>query len=149
MGRVRSRSSLRVQSTSSLADRTNLFRVVLRLGKEPILVHRDVPGFIVNRINLRANVEAMRLVEDGVATVEDVDKGLRLATGRRMGPFETGDLVGLDVTLGALTAIYEETKDPSRHAPAILRRNVRAGHRGRKTGRGWYQYAKDGSRKEG
>lgn len=115
------------------------------LGKEPILVHKDVPGFIINRINLRANLEAMRLVEDGVSSVEDIDKGLRLATGRKMGPFETGDMVGLDVTLGALMAIYEETKDPAWFPPAILRRKVRAGHLGRKAGRGWYQYDDDRS----
>ena len=100
----------------------------------------------INRINLRANIEAMHLVEDGVATVEDIDKGLRLASGRKMGPFETGDMIGLDVTLGALTAIFEETKDPAWHAPAILRRKVKAGHLGRKTGRGWYKYNEDGTR---
>ena len=94
------------------------------IGKEPILVHKDVPGFLINRINFPATVEAMRLVEAGVGTVEDIDKGLRLATGRRMGIFETGDMVGLDVTCGALTAIYEETKDPRWFPPAILRRKV-------------------------
>jgi 3-hydroxybutyryl-CoA dehydrogenase len=64
-----------------------------------------------------------------------------------MGVFETGDLVGLDVTCGAMTAIYEETKDPSWFPPAILRRKVQAGHLGRKTGRGWYEYHADGTRK--
>jgi 3-hydroxybutyryl-CoA dehydrogenase len=121
---------------------------VRRLGKEPILVNNDVPGFIINRINLRANMEAMRLVEAGVAAVEDIDKGLRLAAGRKMGPFETGDMVGLDVSYGALMAIYEETKDPAWYPPAILRRKVKAGHLGRKTGRGWYEYNEDGSKKE-
>lgn len=117
------------------------------IGKEPILVHKDVPGFLINRINFPATIEAMRLVEAGVATVEDVDKGLRLATGRRMGIFETGDMVGLDVTCGALTAIYEETRDPRWFPPAILRRKVMAGHLGRKTGKGWYEYGPDGTRK--
>jgi 3-hydroxybutyryl-CoA dehydrogenase len=121
---------------------------VRRLGKEPILVNNDVPGFIINRINLRANMEAMRLVEAGVAAVEDIDKGLRLAAGRKMGPFETGDMVGLDVSYGALMAIYEETKDPAWYPPAILRRKVKAGHLGRKTGRGWYEYNEDGSKKD-
>ena len=121
---------------------------VRRLGKEPILVHNDVPGFIINRINMRANIEAMRLVEVGAATVEDVDKGLRLAAGRKMGPFETGDMVGLDITYSALMAIYEETKDPAWYPPAILRHKVKAGYLGRKTGRGWYEYNEDGSRKE-
>jgi 3-hydroxybutyryl-CoA dehydrogenase len=120
---------------------------VRSLGKEPVPVHRDVPGFVINRINFRAAMEAMRLVEDGTVGVEDVDRGLRLASGRKMGVFETGDLVGLDVTCGALTAIYEETKDPSWFPPAILRRKVQAGHLGRKTGRGWYEYHADGTRK--
>lgn len=120
---------------------------VRQLGKEPILVQKDVPGFVINRINFRANLEAMRLVEEGVATVEDIDKGLRLASGRRMGIFETGDMVGLDITHGALMFIYETTKDPYWYPPAILRRKVRAGHLGRKTGKGWYEYAPDGTRK--
>lgn len=117
------------------------------IGKEPILVHKDVPGFLINRINFPATIEAIRLVEAGVGTVEDIDKGLRLASGRRMGIFETGDMVGLDVTCGALTAIYEETKDPRWFPPAILRRKVMAGHLGRKTGKGWYEYNPDGTRK--
>lgn len=120
---------------------------VERIGKEPILVHKDVPGFLINRINFPAVIEAMRLVEEGVGTVEDIDKGLRLASGRRMGIFETGDMVGLDVTCGALTAIYEETRDPRWFPPAILRRKVMAGHLGKKTGKGWYEYDADGTRK--
>ncbi len=121
-------------------------RFVISLGKEPILLHRDIPGFLINRINLCANLEAMRLVEAGVASVEDIDKGLRLASGRRMGIFETGDMVGLDVTYGALMAMYEETKDPRWYPPAILRRKIQLGHLGRKTGRGWYIYDSDGNR---
>jgi len=117
------------------------------IGKEPILVHKEVPGFLINRINFPATIEAMRLVETGVGTIEDIDKGLRLASGRRMGIFETGDMVGLDVTCGALTAIYEETKDPRWFPPAILRRKVMAGQLGRKTGKGWYEYEPDGTRK--
>ncbi len=116
------------------------------IGKEPIMVHRDVAGFVINRINFPSSIEAMRLVEEGVTTVEDVDKGLRLASGRRMGIFETGDMVGLDVTYGALMATYEETRDPRWWPPQILRRKVTAGHLGRKTGRGWYRYDKDGNR---
>jgi 3-hydroxybutyryl-CoA dehydrogenase len=122
--------------------------LVRRLGKEPILIQRDIPAFVINRINFRANIEAMRLVEDGVATVEDIDKGLRLASGRKMGPFETGDMVGLDVTYGALMSIYEETKDPSFYPPTLLRRKVRMGHLGRKTGKGWYDYNPDGTVKK-
>ena len=116
------------------------------IGKEPILVRRDIGGFLINRINFMANTEAMRLVEEGVATVEDIDKGLRLASGRKMGIFETGDMVGLDVTFGGLSAIYEETKDPRFYPPMILRRKVKAGELGRKTGKGWYTYDEKGNR---
>lgn len=121
---------------------------VVQLGKEPIMVHRDVAGFVINRINFPSTMEAMRLVEQGVASVEDIDKGLRLASGRKMGIFETGDMVGLDVTYGALMAIYKETGDPSFYPPLLLRRKVKAGHLGRKTGKGWYEYNPDGSRKK-
>jgi len=119
------------------------------LGKEPILVRRDVPGFVINRLNYRANLEAMRLVEEGVATVEDIDKGLRLASGRKMGPFEIGDMVGLDITYNALMSIYETTRDPYWYPPSIMRHKIKAGHLGRKTGKGWYEYNKDGTRKSG
>lgn len=88
----------------------------------------------------------MRLVEAGVATVEDIDKGLRLAMGRRMGIFETGDMVGLDVTHGALMAMYQETGEPRWFPPLLLRRKVAAGHLGRKTGVGWYRYDDQGRR---
>jgi 3-hydroxybutyryl-CoA dehydrogenase len=121
---------------------------VEKIGKEPIMVNRDVPGFAINRINLPSAIEAMKLVEQGVVSVEDVDKGVRLGLGRKMGIFETGDMVGLDVTYGALTAMYNETGDSRWNPPLLLRRKVKAGHLGRKTGRGWYQYNPDGSKKK-
>jgi 3-hydroxybutyryl-CoA dehydrogenase len=120
---------------------------VLAIGKEPIMVNRDIAGFVINRINFPSTIEAMRLVEAGVATVEDIDKGLRLASGRRMGIFETGDMVGLDVTYGAMMAMYQDSGDPRWYPPLLLRRKVKAGHLGRKTGKGWYEYNEDGSRK--
>ena len=123
-------------------------KFVLTVGKEPIMVNRDIAGFVINRINFPSTIEAMRLVEAGVATVEDIDKGLRLASGRRMGIFETGDMVGLDVTYGAMMAMYQDSGDPRWYPPLLLRRKVKAGHLGRKTGKGWYEYNKDGSRKE-
>jgi 3-hydroxybutyryl-CoA dehydrogenase len=120
---------------------------VLKIGKEPIMVNRDVPGFVINRINYPASIEAMNLVEQGVASVEDIDKGLRLGSGRKMGIFEIGDMVGLDVTYGGLMAMYHETGDPKWFPPLLLRRKVKAGHLGKKTGKGWYDYYADGSRK--
>jgi 3-hydroxybutyryl-CoA dehydrogenase len=122
--------------------------LVLQIGKEPIMVNRDVPGFVINRINFPSAIEAMKLVEQGVASVADIDKGLRLAAGRRMGIFETGDMVGLDVTYGALMAMYAETGDPRWYPPLLLRRKVKAGHLGRKAGRGWYAYDTEGKRIE-
>ena len=118
------------------------------IGKEPVMVQRDIAGFVLNRINMLTNMEAYRLVEQGLATPEDIDKGVRLAFGRRMGPFETSDLVGLDVQLMAYTYTYEEEKDPRFYPPFILRQKVYAGHLGRKTGKGWYEYNPDGTRKK-
>jgi 3-hydroxybutyryl-CoA dehydrogenase len=120
---------------------------VIRIGKEPIMVNRDVAGFVINRINFPSTMEAMRLVEEGITTVEDIDKGLRLASGRRMGIFETSDMVGLDVTYGALMSMYKETGDPRWFPPMILRRKVKSGELGRKTGKGWYEYDKEGRKK--
>lgn len=120
---------------------------VHQIGKEPIMVNRDVAGFVINRINFPATIEAMRLVEEGVATIEDIDKGLRLASGRRMGIFETGDMVGLDITYGALMSMYNETGDPRWYPPLLLRRKVKAGHLGRKTGKGWYDYTAEKDKK--
>jgi 3-hydroxybutyryl-CoA dehydrogenase len=121
---------------------------VRKMGKEPIQVNRDVGGFVINRINFPSAIEAMRLVEEGVATVPDIDKGLRLASGRKMGIFETGDMVGLDVTYGALMSMYQETGDGRWYPPLLLRRKVKAGHLGRKTGKGWYEYHEDGTKKK-
>ena len=122
---------------------------VKKIGKEPIMVNRDIPGFAINRINFPSTIEAMKLVEQGVVSIEDVDKGLRLGLGRKMGIFETGDMVGLDVTYGALMAMYKETGNPRWYPPLLLRRKVMAGQLGRKTGKGWYRYDKKGNKVKG
>jgi 3-hydroxybutyryl-CoA dehydrogenase len=124
-------------------------RFIDSLDKRPIAVNRDIPGFLLNRINLPSNLEAMRMVEQGIATIEDVDEGVKLAFGRPMGIFELGDLVGLDVTLNACDAIYAETKDSKYLPPVILRRMVKAGRLGKKVGQGWYEYSADGSKRSG
>jgi len=121
---------------------------IKQLGMTPIRVESDVAGFLLNRINLPSTIEAIRMVEQGIGTVEDIDRGVKLAFGRKMGPFETGDMVGLDVTYNALMACYNETRDPRFYPPQLMRRKVKAGHLGRKTGKGWYEYNPDGSRKE-
>ena len=111
------------------------------------MVNRDIAGFVINRINFPSTIEAMNLVEAGVASVADIDKGLKLAAGRKMGIFETGDMVGLDVTYGAMMAMFQETGDPRFYPPLLLRRKVKAGHLGRKTGKGWYEYDENGNRR--
>lgn len=120
--------------------------VVEKLGKAPIRVESDIPGFLLNRINLVSYVEAINLLERGIATAEDIDKGVRLAFGRPMGPFETGDMVGLDISYNALKSIYQESRDDRYYPPQLLRRKVKAGHLGRKSGKGWYGYDKNGAR---
>lgn len=112
----------------------------LSLGKEPIVVNKDSAGFIVNRINGMAILEALRLLEKGVASPEDIDKAMRLGLGHPIGPFEFMDMVGLDIVAKARLGIYEETKDPSHYPPVTLMRKVKAGHLGRKSGKGFYEY---------
>lgn len=110
------------------------------LDKEPLIVRRDIPGFVLNRIAMAASNEAIRLVQDGVATAAEIDAGVKGAFGWKMGPLETADLVGLDVVLAARTQIFEQTSDPRFEPPALLHDLVRQGDLGRKTGRGFHEY---------
>jgi len=116
------------------------------IGKETIRVNMDVAGIVLNRLNFPATIEAIRLVEAGVATVEDIDKGMRLGFGRPMGPFETADMAGLDIGYNAMTAVYHETRDEKFHPPMLLQRKVKLGQLGRKTGIGWYRYDENGKK---
>jgi len=109
------------------------------LGKE-IVVAKDTPGFIVNLLLIPYLLDAIRALENGVATKEDIDKGLVLGLNHPMGPFTLLDLLGLDTTLFIANAMYEEFKDSRYAAPPLLRRMVTAGHLGRKTGKGFYDY---------
>ena len=113
------------------------------IGKETIRVNMDVAGIVLNRLNFPSTIEAIRLVESGVATVEDIDKGMRLGFGRPMGPFETADMAGLDVGFNAMMAVYKETRDPKFHPPMLFQRKVKLGQLGRKTGIGWSRYRPD------
>ena len=116
------------------------------LGKETVRVNRDVAGFALNRINFPSTIEAIKLIEAGVVSVEDVDKGMRLGFGRPMGPFETADMAGLDVGVNAMSAVYKETQDEKFQPPMLLQRKVKMGHLGRKTGIGWYRYDERGNK---
>ena len=109
------------------------------LGKT-VITAPDRPGFIVNRSFLPYMVEAFEMYENGVATREDIDTGVQLGLNHPMGPLTLADMVGLDTLLFVMDAIYAETKNPKFIAPVLLRKMVTAGHLGRKTGKGFYDY---------
>jgi 3-hydroxyacyl-CoA dehydrogenase len=100
----------------------------------------DRPGFVVNRVLIPWVCEGIRAYDEGVASKEDVDTGLKLGTNAPMGPLELGDHIGLDVVLDAAETLHDELGDNHR-PPVLLRRKVDAGHLGKKTGRGFYDYA--------
>jgi 3-hydroxybutyryl-CoA dehydrogenase len=107
------------------------------LGKTPI-VAKDRAGFIVNFLLIPYMLAAVRMYEQGFATMEDIDTGMKLGCGYPMGPFELLDYVGLDTTLYAAQAIYDEFKDPIYAPPPLLKRMVLAGRYGKKNGKGFY-----------
>jgi 3-hydroxybutyryl-CoA dehydrogenase len=117
-----------------------LFAFAKRLGKEPILA-QDTPGFVVNRLLVPYLLYAIRLLEQGLASKEDLDQGMKLGCGYPMGPFELLDFVGLDTTYYIAEIMFDEFKDPMMAAPPLLKRMVLAGRLGRKSGKGFYDYA--------
>jgi len=111
-----------------------------RLGKTIVVCLKDTPGFIVNRLFIPYGLDAIRALEEGVATREDFDTAMRLGMNHPMGPFALMDFVGLDTMLLIADAMYDESKDPRYAAPPLLRSMVAAGRLGRKSGRGFYAY---------
>jgi 3-hydroxybutyryl-CoA dehydrogenase len=109
------------------------------LGKEAVVV-RDAPGFVTSRLGLLLGNEAMRMVEDGVASAQDIDKAMRLGYGHPMGPLELADLVGLDARLNNVRSMHAQSADERYAPPAILERLVADGRLGRKSGEGFYRY---------
>ena len=109
------------------------------LGKEPITAP-DRPGFIVNRLLVPYLLDAIRAYENGLGTLEDIDKGMRLGCGYPMGPFTLLDFVGLDTTYYIANIMFEEFREPAYAPPPLLKRMVLAGRLGRKSGRGFYTY---------
>ncbi|HEY7479929.1 MAG TPA: 3-hydroxybutyryl-CoA dehydrogenase [Gemmatimonadales bacterium] len=113
-----------------------------RLGKEPI-VARDRAGFIVNLLLVPYLLDAIRALERGVGSIADIDRGMQLGCGHPMGPFALLDFVGLDTASRIAEILFEEYREPRYAPPPLLRRMVTAGLHGRKSGRGFYDYATD------
>ena len=110
------------------------------LGKT-MVVAKDMPGFIVNRLVIPYFLDAITLLQNGLATREDIDVAIKLGMNHPMGPLTLLDFVGLDTVLFIADAMYQEFKDPRFAAPPLLRQMVLAGHLGRKSGRGFYDYS--------
>ena len=111
------------------------------VGKTPVVVP-DVPGFIVNRLAVPFMLNAMRLLESGVASREDIDTAVNLGLNHPMGPLTLADLIGNDIVLSMADGIYQNLQDHQYIAPPLLRRMVAAGWLGQKTGKGFYDYKK-------
>ncbi len=109
------------------------------IDKETVLC-QDTPGFIANRLSMVYLIYTIRFYEQGMATKEDIDQTMRLGLNHPMGPLELADFIGLDTVYYILCAMFEELKDPLFAPPTILKKMVTAGHLGRKTGKGFYDY---------
>jgi len=129
---------IRALTTSDETYRT-LYAFAESLGKTPITAP-DRPGFIVNRLLVPYLLDAVRAYENGLGTLEDIDKGMTLGCGYPMGPFTLLDFVGLDTTYYIANIMFEEFREPAYAPPPLLKRMVLAGYHGRKTGRGFYKY---------
>ena len=111
-----------------------------KMGKEPVEVKKDSPGFIVNRLMIPHMLEAVKMAEEGVASIEDIDKAVKLGLNYPMGPFELMDLTGIDIAHHVADYLYKELNKESKWSiPVLLKSMIRAGRLGRKTGGGWYK----------
>jgi 3-hydroxybutyryl-CoA dehydrogenase len=129
---------IRALTTSDDTYRT-IFEFAGSLGKEPITAP-DRPGFIVNRLLVPYLLDAIRAYENGLGSLEDIDKGMKLGCGYPMGPFTLLDFVGLDTTYYIANIMFDEFREPAYAPPPLLKRMVLAGRLGRKSGHGFYKY---------
>jgi len=132
-----------VVKTITTSDETiaTLMEFSGKMGKKAILA-KDTPGFVVNLLLVPYMLDAIRALESGVASCEDIDEGMKLGCGHPMGPLTLLDFVGLDTTYYIANIMYEEFKDSRYAAPPLLKRMVLAGQYGRKSGKGFYDYSK-------
>jgi 3-hydroxybutyryl-CoA dehydrogenase len=114
---------------------------VEQIGKTAVIC-KDTPGFVVNRLLVPYLLDAVRLLESGIASREDIDNGMKLGCGYPMGPLTLLDFVGLDTTYYIANIMFEEFRQPQFAPPPLLKRMVLAGYMGRKSGRGFYDYSK-------
>jgi 3-hydroxybutyryl-CoA dehydrogenase len=131
-----------VVRTIATSDGTvqTLLEFAKSLGKEPVLA-KDNSGFIVNRLLVPYLLDAVRAVEEGVGSAEDIDRGMELGCGHPMGPLKLLDFVGLDTTYAIAEIMFAEYREKRFAPPPLLKRMVLAGRYGRKSGRGFYEYA--------
>ncbi len=131
---------IRAYHTSDETVRT-VMEMARKMGKEPVEVKKDSPGFIVNRLMIPHLLEAAKMAEEGVASLEDIDKAVKLGLNYPMGPFELMDLTGVDIAHHVADYLYKELNKESKWSiPVLLKSLIRAGKLGRKTGGGWYKY---------
>ena len=128
--------------TTSEETKATIVELAEKLGKTPVEVE-EAPGFVVNRILIPMINEGIGILADGVADVKGIDTAMKLGANHPMGPLELGDLIGLDVCLAIMDVLYKETGDSKYRACPLIRKMVRGGNLGAKSGKGFYVYNAD------